>query len=188
MQFGHLSGEELEKDVMESGEGYTFVALNENNKVVGTHSLSVTVVDTWWHKGRCGLRCNTSTLPEYRGTDVYFGLKEILEKKEKELGLNVIWATTSEKNDTVIKINKKMGWKVVAYSPIPRKQDYFSYVLVKWKDGCPYKDKIINFRFKLSRFYSRAVYKYNGTWKVNRILHSLHLEKPIGSLIRYIKK
>ena len=178
MQFGHLTSEELEKDVKgKSGEGYTFVALNEHNKVVGTYSLTVTMVNKWWHKGRCGLRCNTSILPEYRGTDAYFGLRELLEKKEKELGLNVIWGTTSEKNDVVIKINKKTGWKFVEYVPSPLKRDYFSYVFVKWKDGCPYKENLINFRFKLSRFYSRFVYRYNGTRKVNRFTHWLHRDR-----------
>ncbi len=175
MQLGHLSREDLQRPVKgESGEGYTFVAINEQNKVVGTYSLTVTTKKKWWHKGKCGLRCDTSTLPEYRGTDVYFGLRDIIERKEKELGLNVIWATTSEKNDIVININKKLGWKVVEYNPVPLKRDYFSYVLVKWKNGCPHKDWIICFMFKLSRIYSRMVYTYNGKQKVNRFTHWMH--------------
>ena len=189
MKFGHLTGEELQRNNLgESGEGYTFVALNENNNVVGTQCVTIVYLNKWWHKGRSGLRCNSSTLPEYRGTDVYFGLREAIENKEKELGINVVWGTTSEKNEFILKLQKKYGWKYVGYTPSPRDYDYFSYVMVKWKDGCPYNDKFINFRFKVSRIYSRIVYKFNGTRKVNRFTHFFHLEKLAGYLFHCIKK
>ena len=178
MQFGHLKGDELEKDIKgKSGEGYTFVALNEHNKVVGTQSMTVTYLNKWWHKGKSSLRCNSATLPEYRGTDVYFGLREAIENKEKELGINVVWGTTSEKNEIVLKLQKKYGWKYVAYIPSPMKREYFSYCFVKWKDVCPYEDWVINLRFKLSRLYSRTVYKYNGNMKVNRFTHWMHKDR-----------
>ena len=178
MQFGHLTGPELEEEVRgKTGEGYTFVAINEKNEVVGTHSLTVTIENRWWHRGKCGLRRYTAILPEYRGTDAYFGLREICEKKEDELGLNVIWGTTSEMNDVVIKINKKLGWKFVEYLPNPWKRDYYSYCFVKWKDGCPYRDWEINLMFKLTRLYVRSVYVYNGNRKVNRFTHWMHKDR-----------
>ena len=178
MEFGHYSAEQLRNNINgKNGEGYAFVALDEQNKVVGTSSLRIDYVNKWWHKGRCGYRCETAILPEYRGTDVYLNLREILNKKEKELKLSVTMAKTSEMNDVVIKINKKLGWKFVEYLPTPWRSDYYSYCFVKWKDGCPYKDWKINLMFKLTKFYVRTVYVYNGTRKVNRFTHWIHKDR-----------
>ena len=174
MIFGHYTAEQLQKVIMGSGEGYTFVALNEQNKVVGTVSLRVDTIKQWWHKGRCGYRCEGATLPEYRGTDVYFDLHEKLDEKEKALGLPVVWGSTSEKNKAVIKIHKKLGWKFVMYSPRPRQSDYFSYHFAKWYGKCPHKDWWINFMFKLSKFVVSYLYVYNGTEKVNRFTNWMH--------------
>ena len=99
MLFGHITPKELEKAV---SNGYCFVALNDSNKVVGTVSLTVSDIKFWWHKGRAGLQCYEGILPSYRGSDVYFELHEHIEKKADELGLNVLWASTSESNKVVL--------------------------------------------------------------------------------------
>lgn len=178
MEFGHYTAEQLRDNIKgKNGEGYTFVALNEQNKVVGTVSLRVDTISKWWHKGRCGYHCEGATLPEYRGTDVYFDLHKLLDEKEDEIGIDVIWGSTSEKNLDVIKIHKKLKWKFVEYNIKPRKRAYFSYVFVKWKKGCPYKDWYINFRFKLSKFIIPIVYKYNGSIKVNRFTNWMHKDR-----------
>ena len=172
MAFGHLSPDQLQSAIKgNTGEGYTFVALNEQNKVVGTASLSIENLKKWWHRGRSACRCMGATLPEYRGTEVYFSLLDKLEEKENELGINVIWGTTSENNLEVIKIHKKLKFKFVYLSPSPRHREYYSYVFVKWKKGCPYKDCFLNFMFNLYKFVVPIVFVYNGKEKVNRFTY-----------------
>lgn len=155
MSFGHLSAEELQKKI---GDGYCFVALNEQNKVVGTVTLKVSNIKEWWYKGEAGYHCYEGVDPEYRGTDVYFDMHDALKEKERELDIKLLWADTAEQNKVVLKSVKKKGWKHLQYKAY-RSCNYYSVVFVKWKDGCPYSDRTIDFMFKLSRFIVRFIYK-----------------------------
>lgn len=156
MNFGHRTGKELCEKV---GDGCCFVALNEQNRVVGTVSLKVSDIRFWWHKGKAGFHGYEAVDPKYRGTDVYFDLHAALIAKEKELGLKVLWATTAEKNNVVIKSAVRKGWKQVQYTPNTKGCDYYSVVIAYWRDGCPYSDRTINFMFKLSKMVVRILYK-----------------------------
>ena len=165
MIFGHYTGEELKNEI---GDGYCFVALDQNNKVVGTLSLIVSSIKLWWHKGQAGLHCYEGILPEYRGSDVYFGLHDIIEEKEKKLGLKVIWATTAEQNKVIINLANKTGWKKVQFAALPKRGKYFSVMLAKWVDGCPHSDTCIRFMYKLSERLVRMKYKVTDNGKTNR--------------------
>lgn len=165
MLFGHSTGQQLQDKI---GEGYCYVALNEDNKVVGTISLKVETLNFWWHKGKAGLQCYEGILPQYRGSEVYFDLHDTLEKKEKELDLKVIWATTAEQNAVVIKLQKKLGWKIVQYSSMPKKGPYFSVFMVKWVDECPYSDRYINLMYSISKKIVRLKYKVTSDGKKRR--------------------
>ena len=162
MLFGHSTGEKLKESLK---EGYCLVALNENNKVVGTLSLKIYDIKFWWHKGKAGLQCYEGILPEYRGSEVYFELHEKLDEIEDELGLNVIWATTSEFNEVVKKLQNKQGWKIVQCIASPRNGDYFSVVMVKWKSKCPFTDRRINLMYKISDKLVRLKYKVSDEGK-----------------------
>lgn len=156
MLFGHNSAEQLEKAI---GDGYCYVALNADNKVVGTVSLIISNINYWWHKGKAGLQGYEGILPEYRGSDVYFDLHDKIDEKQKELGIGVIWASTAEKNKVVIKACKLQGWKIVQYSPTGKGATYYSYIFARWLNGCPFSEKRISFMFKLSKIVVKALYK-----------------------------
>ena len=156
MSFGHYTGEQLCNSVK---NGYTFVALNEDNKVIGTVSLTIKNIYFRWYRGEAGYHCMDAILPNYRGTDVFFDLQHIRKMKEKELGLKLLWATTHEKNNVVIKLSLKAGYKLMQFK-VSEKTDYYSVVLAKWlTDKCPYSDRTINFMFNLSRFVTKLLYK-----------------------------
>lgn len=155
MRFGHFTGEELRKRI---GDGHCFVVLNQQNKVVGTVSLKVSKISYWWHKGEAGFHCYEAVDPAYRGTDVYFDMHAALMKKEKTLGLKVLWATTAEKNEVIIKASSKAKWKCVQ-SKASSGCDYYSVILAKWVEGCPYSDSFVNFMFRMSRMAIRVLYK-----------------------------
>ena len=156
MKFGHLSGSELKEKI---GNGYCFVALNDEKKVVGTLSIILQNIHFWWHKGMASYHCYEGILPQYRGTDVYFDLHDAVEKKESDLGIKVMWADTAEKNKVVLRLIKKKGWKVIRYTPNGKGCDYYSVIFARWVDGCPYSDSLINFMYNLSRITVRVLYK-----------------------------
>ena len=80
-------------------------------------------------------------------------------KKEKELGLKVLWATTAEQNKVVLKTSSKAGWKHVQFSPYPIGCDYYSVIIAKWTNKCPYSDRRISFMYNLSKIIVKVLYK-----------------------------
>ncbi len=162
MYFGHMTGEELQKSV---GDGYCFVALNDNNRVVGTLSYCVTKINFWFHKGNAGFFCYEGILPEYRASNAFFDLHRMAEEKGRSLGLDVTWGSTSEKNKKIIKINELQGWKKVQYSASGNGVGYYSVIMAHWDKGCPYKEGFIKFMFGLSKKVVRILYKPGKTFR-----------------------
>jgi len=133
------------------GNGHCFVAL-KGNEVVGTFSLKFLNLRKWWVRGKVAYPCLDGILPEYKGSDVYFGLNDLRMKCIEESGVRIIQNNTSEHNMLIRKLAKKKGFKAVMYTPSGKGADYYSVIHVKWLDGCPYSDKFIDFMFNLSKF------------------------------------
>ena len=139
-------------------DGWCFVAIDEG-KVVGTCSPRVIKSKQWWAKGKdVAYTCMDSIVPAYKGTDVYFGLNAIRDRCINNLGLRIIEFSTHEKNKLVQKINLKYGAKYVRFSALPG-TNHYSVVMVYWLDGCPFSNWYCDFRFKLSRFLTKLVFK-----------------------------
>lgn len=139
-------------------DGKCFVAI-DNQKVVGTASLKILKKSKkWWAKGKVSYHCFDAILPSYRGTDVYLGLKQIRDKYDKDMRINMIQFNTAEHNKTIIKINEKAGYKRVQFAPIGKGGNYYSVTMVKWIDKCPYSDRFISFMYNLSKFVSKTFF------------------------------
>lgn len=157
MSFGHKTGDELRKSVGENG--YCFVVLNESNKVIATMSLRVSNIRFWWYKGEAGFHCCEAVLPDYRGTDAYFDMHAAIKRKERELGIKLLWFTTAERNKVVLRTAIKTGCKMVRYASFSG-CDYYSVIFAKWLDeGCPYSDATIKFMYYLSKIAVKILYK-----------------------------
>lgn len=138
--------------------GKCFVAL-DNQKVVGTVSLKILKNNKkWWAKGIVSYHCYDAILPSYRGTDVYLGLKQIRDKYDKDMGIQMIQCNTAEHNKTIIKINEKTGYKRVQFAPVGNGGNYYSVTMVKWIDKCPYSDRFINLMYNLTKFVSKTFF------------------------------
>ena len=148
MQNQFMSAEEFEeylKDV------YCFVAV-KGNEVIGMMSFKIIKCNKWWAKGQNVIyNCLDAIAPEYSGTDVYFELRGLREKYIKETGLRIIQFATAENNMLVQRICIKRGGKMVRYYASPS-TNYYSIVMVKWLDGCPFSDMYIDFRFKQEKY------------------------------------
>ena len=150
-----LSGEELKKKV---GSGHCFIAL-EGKRVVGVACLKIFKPNRWWTKKEVAYTFLDGIIPEYRGTDVFFGLEKIRNKFISDAGVRIRQCNTAEQNKTVIKLCTRGGYKIVQYSATGKGADYYSVIMVLWEDGCPYGDWFVNFMFKLSKFFIKTIWK-----------------------------
>lgn len=151
-----LKGDELKKKF---DNGHCFVALKEN-EVIGVFGLRFFIGKRWWSwKKKVAYNCLDGILPEYQGTDVYFGLNELRMKFIEKSGADVIQSITAENNMRVRKITKIKKFKTVFFSPTCKGADYYSVVMVKWLNGCPYPDWFINFMFKVSKLVVKTIWK-----------------------------
>lgn len=139
-------------------DAHCFVAL-KGEEVVGFMAFKILKCKKWWAKGQNVIyNCMDAIIPEYQGSDVYLELRRFREQHIKETGLRIIQSTTAENNTMVLKISAKRGGKnvrLIASSDT----DYYSVVMVRWLDGCPFSDRYIDLRFKLSCFLTKLLYK-----------------------------
>lgn len=154
MLFADITPDEL-KDKLKDGK--CFVALH-NNKVVGTTSFIIRDLRKWYLRGKAIYYCYDGILPNYRGTDVYFGLSDIRDKYVRESGVKNHQFHTAEHNKSVIKINKIYGYKLVLLKPTGKGADYYSVTMVRWDNGCPFSDKFLSFMFKLSKLITKTFF------------------------------
>ena len=159
MQHSTMSVQELE-DYLK--DGYCFVAML-GEKVIGINALKILKSNMWWAKGDVGYEMLTDVDPEYRNTGAYWGLRKIRTNFAKQMGISILQFTTNEDNKNVQAINMKFGFKYIRYYSSPETW-YYSVLMVRWIDGCPYSDWYCNFRFKLSKFLTKLI------WKPGRII------------------
>lgn len=151
----NISTEEL----IEKNKGaHCYIALIDD-KVVGVSSIKIIERPRWWVRHPIAYYFCDGILPEYRGTDVYFGLNKLRDKFVRESGVKIHLFTTNEHNKTVISINKKYGYKLVHFSPTLKGANYYSVTMAKWDDGCPFPDWFVNLYFNLSKAISKALWK-----------------------------
>ena len=157
----HMLNQEMTVDELQNKlqDGLCFVAL-EGDKVIGTGSTIIKKGNRWWSRGRrVAYNCLDAILPDYQGTDVYFGLREIRSQYLKKAGVDIIQFNTAEHNKVVQKIALKRGAKYVMYSATGKGANYYSVIMANWLNGCPFSDRFCNFMFKLSKFVVKAIWK-----------------------------
>lgn len=151
-----ITTEELIKNVKDA---HCFVAL-VGEKVVGVSCVRIEKIRKWYCRGAVLYYFGDGILPEYRGTDVYLGLREIKTKYAKSTGIKIHRFMTSEHNKIVIKINLKRGFKLIQLHPTPKKiANYYNVTMVKWDDGCPFPDWFLKLMFNLSKIVSKTFFK-----------------------------
>lgn len=154
MLFANITPEEIKKELK---NGKCFVALYEG-RVIGTTSFFIRDLKRWYRRGKVIYYSFDGILPEYRGTDVYFGLSDLRDKYVRESGIRCHQFHTAENNKPVIKINKIYGYKLVLFKPTGKGADYYSVTMVRWDDGCPWPDWFLNFMFKASKLFFKTFF------------------------------
>lgn len=139
-------------------DSFCCVAL-KGNQVVGTSSYKILNRNDWWSKKKLvAYEFGDAIIPEYRGTDVYFDLLAFRAEHIADAGIRILQFDTAENNKLVQKLSIKKGAKRVGiYSS--SKTWYYSVIMVKWLDGCPFSNRYCNFRYKLSCLMVKTIFK-----------------------------
>lgn len=130
-----------------------------DQKVIGVCCVRIEQKKKWWVRDKVAYYLCDAILPEFRGTDVYFGINNIRDRIVRESGVRVHQFNTADHNKTVIKINKRYGYKLVQFSPTGKGCNYYSVTMVKWDNGCPFPDWFLSLMFNLSKVVSKTLWK-----------------------------
>ncbi|MBR3010313.1 MAG: GNAT family N-acetyltransferase [Prevotella sp.] len=149
-----ISGNEIKGKV---GNGLCVVAI-DGNKIVGTLSATPKLKNAWFFHGNALYYMLLAILPEYQGKGIYKRLISVREEYTKKLGVNLTYMYTAEKNIKMQQLAEKEGFIPVGYS-VSSQTDYYSVILAKWSDSCPYSNFYCKFRFLLSKYYIKLRYK-----------------------------
>lgn len=150
-----LPPEELERRLGDTGQ--CFVAL-DGEKLVGTTSVRFYQGHSWYDRNLLVAHSMLSAiLPRYQGLGITEDLNELRNGYIQSMGAKLIHADTAEENKIVRIKAKRNGFVDVAYSA-PR-TNHYSVVFVKWLGECPFSERYIKTKFKLSKALTKIQFK-----------------------------
>ena len=153
-----LTGDQLKRSLKNA---YCYVALDENDRVIGTSSFKIKEDRILWTKVKGCYYCMGAVIPEYQGTDVYMGLVRIQDEEVRRLKVDYLYLDTAEQNKLVQKLNKKMGFFYYQYKSFDS-TTYYSVVMAKWTKKKVFPDWVMNSLFFMSKVYTKIRYKAGG--------------------------
>lgn len=152
------SGEELRHKI---GGGKCFVALDEG-VAIGTCSLVIKEIHAWFYSGEVAYYMWDAVLPSYQGTGVYSQLDEARDQYIRERNVKVIITRTSERNRKMQRIRMRKGYRKVSFAATTQ-TNYYSVLLARWVDECPFPLWYCFLRYKLIEIKTRLLYKEGGS-------------------------
>lgn len=150
----HMKGSEIEKKV---SNGMCFIA-KDGETVVGTLSVIPRKKANWYcNKG--ALYCMLAGVsPKYKGKGVYSLLAHARDEYARKMGFPVVYLYTPIKNRRMQKAAKKDGFIPVSFS-VSTDTTYYSVIMAKWLNGCPFNQFYCLFKYFYSQFYIRLNFK-----------------------------
>ena len=133
------------------GNGRFFVALKDGKELVGVSGISFFERSkSWYAKGQPYAEVKLEGVRnEFKG----MGINGLLHKRIYEYAfdkVNVLVTNTAVQNSIVRRNDLKRGWTIVDFTSW-KSTDYYSVVMAKWKDGCPYSKAECRFRFLMKK-------------------------------------
>lgn len=141
-----LSGDQIKNKLGENGK--MLVALNDENKLVGTAAVMPKEIKVWFGKQVFAYCCFAAILPDYNGKGIYKEMCRRQEELARGMGLDKMIFDTHENNTRIINHALKAGYRFVNYRFY---RDHFNVVLAKWLDGCPFPDYYCRIEFLVSK-------------------------------------
>lgn len=141
-----LSAGEME-DIIGS-DGVCFIA-TLTDKVVGTLSISLDNMDTWYFHGCVGRIRYVAVLPEYQGRHIASKLIERAMVWMREQRIDVSVVSTPSLNFNAIQMYVKSGFRKAEFYMC---DDYYVVRMVKFMKKWPYSKLIFKIHYEYIRF------------------------------------
>ncbi len=155
LKYALMPGEQIRKKLGE--EGCCWIAF-DGDKPVGVTAVTFFQGKDWWNKGKkVAHGCFTGILKSYQGIGILEELNARKYEYIKRAGADMNQGDTSEENKVVRKVLAKDGYKTVGY--FSSTSNHYSVRIVKWLGECPFSDKYINRRCKISEKLTKWQYK-----------------------------
>ncbi len=146
--------------------GCFFVAVDEEDRLAGVAGIAFyPSCSGWYGKGR---PCAEIKLV---GVDEAYRQQGISNRLYEEVcaygfqSVELMIMTTAENNRVVVEANSRHGWTPVDFKSFKR-TNYYSVVMARWKEGCPFGRLSCRLRFLLQKMRTRLIYRADG--KVRR--------------------
>ncbi len=140
-------------------DGCFFVALLDGKELLGVSGVSFyEKSNAWYAKGKPYAEVKLEGVKNaYKG----MGINGMLHRKIYDYAferVNVLITHTAEKNKLVIRNDLNRGWKKVDFNSW-RTTDYYSVIMAKWKNECPYSQLHCTIRYYMKKAYTYFRYK-----------------------------
>ncbi len=155
-------GKEVRERIGENG--CFFVALLEGKELVGVTGVSFKKRSTAWYiknKPYAEIKL-VGVKSDYKGHGIYGMLQEKVYNYAFQ-HVEILTTNTAVKNTILINNNLKRGWDFVDFVSW-KNTDYYSVVMAKWKDGCPYLPVYRRIRFMINKWKTKAIKTESGEY------------------------
>lgn len=156
------NGQDLRRRIGE--DGVFFVALLNNKTLVGVTGVSFKNKSNAWYtqnKPYAEIKL-VGVRSEYKGLGIYNRLQEEAYKYAFER-VELLMTHTATQNTILLNNNIKRGWKFVDYLSWDS-TNYYSIVMAKWRNECPYSDTYCRARFVFNKCKTKLMKTKNGEY------------------------
>lgn len=153
-----LSGQELKERIAHDAIDYkVYVALDENNLVVGTTSVAIKMKKAWYVDGVVGYFLCQGILKEYRGQGIYRQFCDLRNQYVLDQKVKLVYFDTAESNLFKQAIEVKKGFKYVSFFASESK--HYSVVMAKWVTAKPLPEWYRMLRYNYAKYRTKLIYK-----------------------------
>lgn len=103
----------------------------------------------------------TGVLSKWKRKGIFKALSQACDEWVDDNGISVIVINAAIQNKIIQNAKAKQGFKYVDYTS-HRNTNYYSVVMAKWPNGCPYPDWVCQLRFRMAEIRCKLLYAQTG--------------------------
>lgn len=161
-----FSPEEIEQHI--GKDGVCFVALDDDDRVVGTSSVRAVTRKKWYARGRVFVDVLDGVLPKYQGQHIKSMLDQAIEEYARSQGIKVIEFRTAEANTARQQIGLHEGYRMVDFFA-GRGLDHYTVVMVKHLKGWRLPKPLTDILFAAKKASVKLTFRPGHRLRVNPV-------------------
>ena len=158
------NGKDIRKRL--GSDGVFFVAVTADKQLLGVSGISFyDKYNRWFTEGK---PCAEVKLEGVRDSYKGKGINGMIHKAVYEYAyerVDLLVTHTAQQNSIVIRNDLNRGWHVVDYDSW-KATDYYSIILAKWKDGCPFSEQSCRLHFLLRKYRTKLIKNRYGQYRM----------------------